>query len=224
MVLFLTALGISWADEFKYDKIYENALGYTVVVTIETEVSFGTQATEMENRSIGTIVDSHGLVIFDGRPIDSDNPFSSMTGILVNTEPKKIKVETTDGQTYEAEYIGIDRYTKLGFCRIADDKKNDFKFLRFSRRDNIKIGEMLMSLMLLPRFVSPPFSADIGMVSAIVDQPEEFILTIGFNEMEIASVLYDSTGAAIGVLGFLDNPGNAGFGTGMMNGCPQIED
>ena len=216
LILALTLTCSLSARDYDYDRILKSAEKYVVEVTIQTEISFGTQTTEVESRGIGTIVTPDGMIVFDGRPIDSDDPFSTMTGMQVSAEPTKIKIKFFDGRTYEAEFIGVDRFTKLGFARIITEKKTKFDYIEFQDRKKFQIGDILISLMLLPEYVKPPLAVNVGMVTALLTEPEKFILTIGFNELELVSVLYDSTGAAVGMLGFMTNPNLAGMSAGQM--------
>lgn len=223
LILIFALAGSVSAKDFDYDGILKDAKKYVVAVTIQTEVSFGTQNTEMETRSIGTVVTEDGMVVFDGRPIDSDDPFSTMTGMQVSATPTKIEVKFFDGATYDAEFIGVDRFTKLGFARIKEDKK--FDYLGFDQKRKLRVGDMLIGMMLLPEYVEPPLSIDVGMVTALLTEPEKFTLTIGFNELEMFTVLYDSTGSAVGMLGNMTNPNLASMnGSQMMNPFGGFED
>ena len=207
---------LAFAYDFDYDSISKAAAQYTVIVDIEVEVSFGTQSTEMKSRMLGTIVSPDGLIIFDGNPINADDPFSVMSGMQVNVEPKKIEITLMNDRVYQAEYIGIDQFTRLGFCKIIPEengKKEKFKFLKLTKRDDYKIGEMVTVYLLLPNYVMPPLAADVGMISAIIEEPERFVLTVGFSELEAASVIYDMAGDAVGILVRLSNQGQSEFGS-----------
>jgi len=221
--IMIVPAGSVLAYDFDYEKISADAYEYMVIIDIEVEVSFGTQSTEMKNRTLGTIVSPDGLVIFDGNPINQDDPFSVMSGMQVNIEPKKIEITLMDERIYQAEFIGIDQFTKLGFCRIISENKEKFKYLKLKKRDGFTVGEMLTAFILLPNYVAPPLAVDVGMVSAIINEPEEFVLTVGFNELEAASVLYDTSGAAVGLLVRLSDQGQAEFGSAS-NGFVSIED
>ncbi|UCD95110.1 MAG: PDZ domain-containing protein [Candidatus Zixiibacteriota bacterium] len=213
------------AQSFDFNKLYNSASEYTVAVNLIIEVSFGTQTTEGKSRGIGTIVSRDGLVMFDGTAIDSDDPFSLMAGMQVSAEPKSIEISMMDGTKYTAEFIGVDRFTKIGFCRINRDIETTFKYLRFKQRKNFSVGEWLAMYTLLPEYVNPQLAADIGLVSANIAEPESYVLTVGFNELGITSVLYDTAGTAVGVLGKLDNPALTGFDASrMMESFSQIED
>ncbi|UCD16712.1 MAG: PDZ domain-containing protein [Candidatus Zixiibacteriota bacterium] len=223
-ILLLIAGTIS-AQNFNVERIQRSAMAYTVSVDLEVEVSFGIQSTDAKYRAIGTVVSADGLVIFDGSDIDSDDPFSQLAGMQVNAEPKSIEVSFMDGTRYPADFIGIDRFTKVGFCRITAENPTKFTFLEFAQRNDIRVGDWFLTFMLLPEFVSPSLGSDIGMVSALLTEPEEFILTVGFNDLEIGSVLYDTNGTAIGILGELLNPAMAGMSPSqMMESFSQMED
>lgn len=225
LMIVLLSFGTLSAQNFNFDKIYGEASQYTVAVNLVIEVSFGTQTTEAKNRGIGSIVGSDGLVMFDGTPIDSDDPFSIMSGMQVSANPKSIEVVMMDGTKYPAEFIGIDRFTKIGFCRIISEDKKKFPSVKFKDRKSFRVGEWLALYTLLPEYVSPQLGADIGLVSANINEPEQFILTAGFNELEITSILYDTSGAPVGILGDLENPALSGFDASrMMESFSNMED
>jgi len=225
LMTFLLAVGSLSAQNFDFDKIYSKADKYTVAVNVVIEVSFGTQTTDAENRGIGSIVSADGLVIFDGTPIDSEDPFSIMSGMQISAEPKSMEVVMMDGTRYTAEYIGIDRFTKIGFCRITPEEKTTFPFVEFKKRESFRVGEWLALYTLLPEYVTPQLGADVGLISANIVEPEEFVLTAGFNELEVTSVLYDSLGIPVGVLGDLENPALSGFdASSMMESFSSMED
>jgi serine protease Do len=206
-------LGTSAANalQFDFERIEKEAREYTVTVDARIEISFGRQSTEALSRKLGAVVDESGLIVFDGADVNSDDPFSLMSGMTVNAEPKSIEVEFMDGRKYPAEYIGIDRFTKLAFCRIKAGEKAKFRAVDFKKRDDFQIGDWLATFLQLPKFISPPVAADVGMVSAIIESPERFVFIVGFSEFEIGSILYDSTGEPIGILGSLEDAALSGF-------------
>ncbi len=223
--ILLICAGQTVAQNFDFASLDKKIKKYAVSVNIVAEVSFGTQTTEVKSRGIGTIVTTDGLVMFDGTPINSDDPFSVMSGVQISAEPKSIEIIMMDGSKYNAEYIGIDRFTRLGFCRIINEKNATFKPIKFYNRENYNLGEWLALYMLLPEFVTPMLGVDIGLVSANIVEPEEIVLTVGFNELQLASVLYDTDGHAVGVLGNLENPALSGFNaSAMMESFSQMND
>lgn len=203
LIISLTAVA-AIGQNFDFERINKKAFDYTVAVNIKLEVSFGTQTSDAQIRGIGTIVTRDGLVIFDGSPLDDDSPFSMMSGMQMDIKPTSIEIVKSDGTRYPADYIGVDRFTKLGFCRITSETPLEFKPVSFSHRRDYRVGEWLAAYLLLPEFVSPLLASDVGMISALIQVPDQFVFTVGFNEMELGSVLYDSAGYPIGVLGLLD--------------------
>jgi len=225
ITLVLLIAGSLSAQNFDFDKIYNASEKYTVSVDLVIEVSFGTQTTEAKSRGIGSIVSEDGLVMFDGTSINSDDPFSTMAGMQISAEPNSIEITMMDGTKYSADFIGVDRFTKMGFCKIITDDNRKFDFVKFQKRNKFIVGEWLALYYLLPDFVNPGLGADVGLISANIKEPEDFVLTVGFNSMQLTSVLYDSTGRAVGVLGNLENPAMSGFDTGrMMESFSQMDD
>ncbi len=212
------------AQDFDFQAMEKEAADYLVTVEVQIEVSFGMQTNEHEQRLLGTFVTEDGLLIFDGGFISDNNPMSSMSSFAFKSTPTRIEVTTSDGETYDAEYVGVDRDTRIGFARImgADDTK--FKPVEFVSGRKFKVGDWLASYMLLPEFVTPSLAVEIGMVSALATTPEEFALTGGFNGMEITSVLFDTDLKPVGVLGMLNDPSesDADLG-GLMDSYGQFE-
>ncbi len=194
------------AQNFDFSKIETQVNAYTVIIEIQIEVSFGTNSSDQEERYLGTVVSEDGLIIFDGTDLASDNLFSSYSGVTVKTTPTKIGVTTLDGLLYEAEYLGFDRFTKVGFLKIKTPEGVRFKPIKFSKQHQFKVGEWLALYMMMPEFVSPPMAADIGMVSSLIQSPEVFPLTVGFNALQLTAVLYNSAYEPVGILGNMMDP------------------
>ncbi|MCH8027896.1 MAG: PDZ domain-containing protein [candidate division Zixibacteria bacterium] len=185
---------------------------------MQIEVSFGINTSDQEERYLGTIVTEDGLVIFDGTDIASDNMFSSFSGLTVKTTPTKIEIITLDGISYDGKLLGFDRFTKLGFINILAEDNEKFTPVKFNKHHEFRIGEWLALFMLMPEFITPSLSADIGMVSNLVESPEPFPLTVGFNSMQLASVLFNESLEAVGILGTLMDPSSGSANGGSMMG------
>ncbi|MEW6050742.1 MAG: PDZ domain-containing protein [Candidatus Zixiibacteriota bacterium] len=212
-------LGVSQrgaAQNFEFDRLQQMVREFTVIMKIKVEISMGMQTNEQEQRVLGTVVSEDGLVVFDGSFLSTEHPFAAMSGFTMKTTPTKIEVSTFAGKKYSAEFVGIDRFTKLGFARITGDTAGRFKPVRFTSNLQFKVGSWLALYMLLPEFVNPPIAADIGMISTIVEQPERFPLTVGFNPTEMAGVLFDDQLVPVGVLGALMDPGSVNTDAGGM--------
>ena len=182
-VLLLLAPVTGSAQSFDFTRLEAAAKNYTVILDIKIDVSFGMQSTEQEQRSLGTIVSEDGMILFDGSMLASEQMLSSMAGMNIKTTPSRIEVLTLDGKKYKAEYVGVDRFTKFGFCKITDAGSTKFSPVKFVNNPSFKTGSWVALYMLLPEFVTPPIAADIGMISTYVQKPEQFALTVGFNTM-----------------------------------------
>ena len=211
LTLVLGLVGLMAADsgaqihEFNFDKLESQIKPYTVILDVQVEFSFGTQSNEHEQRLLGTIVSEDGLVVFDGGLLREENPLVPSFGFSFRATPKRIDVTTLDGTEYSAEYIGVDRFTRLGFARITGGPEK-FKPIKFVPVDRFIVGDWLATYTLLPEYVEPSLSADVGMIGAIITTPEDFPLTVGFNSLEFASVLYDKDLKPVGLLGELSDP------------------
>ncbi|UCG62941.1 MAG: PDZ domain-containing protein [Candidatus Zixiibacteriota bacterium] len=208
----------SYSQNFDFEKLGQAIKGYTVVIDMKLEISFGVHVNEQEDRLLGTIVSSDGLVLFDGASLATDNSSSSFAGFSIRTKPTNIEVTTLDGRSFTGEYVGVDRYTKIGFLRIEGVGPDEFVPITFTTTQKFNTGRWLALFMLLPEFVSPPLAVDVGMISTIVESPEYFPLTVGFSSLQIASVLFNEALQPVGVLGQLEDPAVSGIDPGgMMN-------
>jgi len=210
------------AQEFDFQKLQQAAEKYTVIVNIKIEVSFGMHSTEQEERYLGTIVSEDGLVIFNGAALAGESPMPSFAGYSLKTTPTRIEVVTMDDRTYEAEFIGADRFTRIGFLKITGAEGEKFEPVRFATGQSFEVGNWFTFYMLMPEFISPPLSVDIGMISNIVTSPEFFPLTVGFNQLQATSVLYNIDLAPVGVLGGLINPTESMDQGGLLESFGQI--
>lgn len=208
IILTVAPTGDAAAQNFDFESLNKKTEQFIVIMDMKMEISFGIQTNEQKQRMLGTIVSEDGLVIFDGSFLWNDNLFSAVSGITIKTTPIELSVTTLGGEEYKAEYIGVDRFTQLGFAKIVGA---DLKFhpVKFESNYTFTVGSWVALYMLLPDFVEPPIGADIGMISTIVEAPEKFALTVGFGPPEVSSVLFDSKGNIVGVLGNLMDPSQA---------------
>lgn len=215
--------GRAKAQSFDFETLQENIKAYSVVVDMKIEISFGIHTNEQEDRYLGTIVSEDGLIMFNGAALAGDAAFSSFSGFSVKTTPVSIEVTTLDGRRYLADYIGVDRFTRIGFLKIIADPSETFTPIKFVEPNEFKVGSWLALYMLLPDFVTPPLAADVGMISSVVSSPEFFPLTVGFNALQITSVLFSEALEPVGVLGMLNDPSAATVdATGMLESFDQF--
>jgi len=200
------------AQSFDFQQLRQRANEFSVVVDLELQISFGAHSTEQQGKYLGTIVTGDGLVIFDGSDLLSDNALSAYSGFDVKTNPLNIEMVTMDGRHFSAEYVGVDRYSRLAFARIITEEPTEFPAVVFTDQQHFKVGDWLALFMLLPDFIQPSLAADIGMLSVMVESPEPFPLTIGFSPLQLTSVLFSEAGEPVGILGTLLNPSDANGG------------
>jgi len=193
------------AQNFDFEQLEKKIRDYTVIVEIKIEFSFGMHTNEQEERQLGTIVSEDGLIMFNGTSLSSDATFSSFAGVTIKTTPTRIDIFSLEGDRYEGEFIGVDRFTKIGFVKILKAEKK-FTPIKFKTEKKFQTGDWLALYMMLPEFITPPLAADVGMLSTIVKSPENFPLTVGFNALQVTSVLYDEDLQPVGVLGSLMDP------------------
>ena len=212
LVLIFVAAAIpqpATAQQFDFPKIEKMLHDYTVILDIKVELSFGMQTNEQEQRMLGTIVTSDGLVIFDGSGLDFEHPFASMSGASFKAKPTRIDITTLDGKEYTGEYLGVDRYTRIGVLRINNPDNVKFTPVRFAKNQQFQVGHWVALYMLLPNAVEPPIGADVGMLSAMIKTPESFPLTVGFSDLQLTSVVFNEDLRPVGVLGRLMDPATA---------------
>ncbi len=215
LILLVSAPPVS-SQNFDFSKLEPQVSAYTVIVEVQIEVSFGINSSDQEERYLGTIVSDDGLVVFDGTDLASDNLFSSFSGVTVKTTPTKVGVTTLDGLHYDGEFLGYDRFTKVGFLKIISPQEKHFSPIKFNKHHQFRVGEWLALYMIMPDFVSPPLAADIGMVSSLIESPEPFPLTVGFNAMQLTAVLYNSAYEPVGMLGNMMDPASSSADMGGM--------
>lgn len=201
-----TAESFVHAQSFDFERLESIVKEYTVFLKVQVEFSFGIQTNEHEQRLLGTVVTKDGLVMFDGSFLSDNNPFAPVSGFTFRSTLTRIEITTFDEKKYEAEYVGVDRFTRIAFARIRSDGGEQFKPIKFVKDHKFKVGDWLGVFLLLPEFVQPPLAADMGMISTLIETPEEFPLTIGFSSLEMASVLFDEQLNPVGLLGSLADP------------------
>jgi len=205
--------GKAQAQYFDFESLREITRPFTVVIDMKLELSYGIHTSDQHERYLGAIVTEDGLVLFNGTALGG-NALTAFSPVSIKTTPTKIEVTTLDGKKYDGKYLGVDRFTQIGFIRIVGNE--NFTPVKFPTGRTFRIGEWLTLYMLLPEFVNPPLSADVGMVSSVVKSPEYFPLTVGFSPLQMASVMFDENLEPVGVLGVLPDPSRASTGVGGM--------
>jgi len=202
------------AQQFDFVRLQKKVAEHTVVVDMELEISFGIHSSEQRERYLGAVVTADGLVMFNGGDLSGAGLMAEMPGISITATPTSAEVSTLDGDSYDGEYLGVDRFTGIAFLRIVGAPEGAFQPVKFKDRREFEVGEWLALYMLLPEFIDPPIAADIGMVSSMIQTPDRFPLTVGFHPLQMTSVLFDQNLEPVGVLGTLIDPSAAGRDAG----------
>jgi serine protease Do len=200
---------------FDFAKIEKQVRQFSVIVDIRVELSFGTQTEEQKLRLLGTIINDSGLIIFNGEGL-SDESGPSMSGMTMKIRPTRLTAKTLDGKEYSGEFLGVDRFTHIGFGQLKAAEGARFTPVRFAANPRFEVGSWLGLYMLLPEFANPPLAADVGMISAQIESPEKFTLTMGLGPAQATSILFDRTYTPVGVVGSLPDPSAASSDAGGM--------
>ena len=196
----------SQAQNFDFEYLLPKAREYTVFINAKVAISLGSETHETKSRGLGTVLTSDGLVMFNSSLVE----FGGFYGGGANSDVLSIRVSTVNGKEFEAEWLGSDRYSGIGFCKVRKTDSWKSGHIKFQKQSAFKIGDWMALFFPLPEHVNPNLAADIGMVSALLEKPERFPLLVGFSEGQLFSPLYDTTGAAVGVLGRAASPSSRG--------------
>ena len=200
---------------FDFAKIEKQVRQFTVIVDIRVELSFGSQTEEQKMRLLGTIIDESGLVIFDGEGL-SDETVPTLSNITMKIRPTRLTARTLDGREFSGEFLGVDRFTHIGFGQLKAANGEKFTPVKFATNPQFVIGSWLGLYMLLPEFANPPLAADVGMIAAQIETPEKFTLTMGLSSAQAMSVLFDRNYTPVGVVGSLPDPSASSSDAGGM--------
>lgn len=206
VLIFFGSTSLVSAQNFDFKKLGKKAEKYTVIVNATVSVSMGSEPFESKVRGLGIVVNERGLVIIDAQLIDFSSGLSSIYGGSSSFEVVRMYVQTLDGQKFPAKWLGSDRFSGVGFCQIDAAKSGMFDYVTFRSRNDFRVGEWVALFFLLPDYVNPPLAADVGMITAVLTEPEISPLLVGFSETQTNSVIYDERGDAVGVLGPIANP------------------
>ena len=113
-----------------------------------------------------------------------------ITNAHVIEDSTKIVVTFLDGRSYNAQIIGVDKYTDIGVIKVNADLKL-LHPLSLGDSSNLQVGEPITA-------IGNPFGLSGSMTSGIVSQMERLLPSAGFSIPDVIQ-----TDAAI-------NPGNSG--------------
>lgn len=155
-----------------YDKI-DRVL---VTVDYKAEMTYMGESEDIEGRVIGLSVGPDGLIIFDGTTLGTGAHFASDgTGMPRVEKPTSVTITDWAGKTYEAEFIGVDQYSSIAFCRLPDSAKNAIAPAVFDQAE-LNLGDKVLVFWMLPENFQPRFQLTEASVTTVLTQPERYYL------------------------------------------------
>jgi len=199
LFLVFLLIPIAASADINRQDIYDKIDKLLVTVDYKAEMTFMGQSEDIEGRVLGISTGPDGLVIFDGTTLGSGFNFGGAMGSPRVEKPKSLKVTDYQGNTYEAEFIGIDQYSSIAFCRLPDSARGsigqaDFKY------DQLALGDDVYIFWLLPENYSPRFQMGTTEITGVLSQPEPFFLTGELTSEFVLAPVVSLSGDIIGVI------------------------
>ncbi|HSG98630.1 MAG TPA: hypothetical protein VLB27_01185, partial [candidate division Zixibacteria bacterium] len=160
------------AQNFDFKRLQSQAEQFTVIVKATVSMSMGSEPFESKIRGLGLVVRDDGLVMIDATLVDFGSGMSAYYGSAAGFDVFNMTVEFLDGREFSAEWLGADPFNGLGFLKVTNGD-HQFKTVEFADRSDFRVGEWVSLFYLLPENVSPPLGADVGMITALLEEPEK---------------------------------------------------
>jgi len=157
--------------------LYDKVNRMLVTVKYKAEITFMGQSDDIEGRVIGLSVGHDGMIIFDGTTLGTGSSFADNSfGSPRVDKPKWLKVTAANDKTYDAQFIGVDPYSSIAFCRLPDSAKNAIEAATFEKSD-LRLGDELNVFWMLPEDYQPRFQMTQPPITNILEKPEKYYLT-----------------------------------------------
>jgi serine protease Do len=153
--------------------IYQRFNRALVSVEFKTEMTILGQSEDLEERVLGISLGKDGLVLFDGSMLRMA-PGLMASGHRVE-KPKVIMIHTFDDREYDAEYIGLDNFSGIAFCRLPEEARGQVETVSFEK-ENLEVGSGLYFFWMLPENFEPRFQMAQTEVTGILSKPEKYFL------------------------------------------------
>jgi len=178
-----------------------------VTVEYKSQMTFMGQSDDIEGRVIGLSVGHDGLIIFDGSGLDGSHFGIEAFGAPRVEKPKVIKITDYKDKSYDAEFIGVDDYSSIAFCRLPDSVRGNFATADFQSVD-LKLGNPIYVFWMLPKGYDPRFQMTESAITAILNKPEKYYLTGELPPEFMMAPVMTETGQLIGVVTSVENSDN----------------
>ncbi len=186
------------AGERDYRKAFDKMDRHLVTVEYKAEMNFMGQTEDIEGRVPGIIVQGN-MVIFDGTTLGAGGMNTDMFGSPRVEKPKSLKITDHNNKTYDAEFIGVDDYSSIAFCRLPDSAMGKVVPAEFKQID-LKLGTELFVFWMLPKYYQPRFQIAQTVVTAELEKPEKYFLTGELSQDFIMSAVVSRKGELVGVI------------------------
>lgn len=180
-----------------------------VLVTVEykSQMTFMGQSDDIEGRVIGLSVGHDGLVIFDGSGLGGSNFGIEAFGAPRVDKPKIVKVTDYRDMSFDAEFIGVDDYSEIAFCRLPDSARGQLETTAFQSAD-LKLGTPIHVFWMLPKGYNPRFQMTESAITAVINKPEPYYLTGELPPEFLMAPVVTETGQLVGVVTNVENSDN----------------
>jgi serine protease Do len=203
-------------------KIYDAVDRVLVTVEYKAEMTFMGRSDDIEGRVSGLSVQPQGMIIFDGTSLGAGSHFGVdiMGGPRVE-KPKSLKVTDYKGNTFDAEFIGVDQFSSIAFCRLPDSVKDKIEAAEFSKTD-LELGEKIFIFWVLPDGFEPRFQMTQTVITNILSRPEKYYLTGELTTDFVMTPVVTTAGDLAGVITPINRNGSssAPFDVGESFGTP----
>ncbi len=178
----------------------------TVRVVTKTEIRFGPQSQESENRTAvqGVVVDKDGLVLISNTTFNPPMPGGAQ-GLEIKVTPVEFGVIFgNEEKEYPARLVAKDSKVQIAFLQIDDLEGKEIAPIDFSKGAKPAVGSRVASVSRLGKgFDYAPFFS-LGRIAAAVKKPRRAWLTAG-NVGGPGSVVFSPEGQVVGVLTILES-------------------
>lgn len=187
-------------DNNRQQEVFDKINEVLVTVKYKAEMNFMGQVDDIQGRVLGISVGYDGMIIFDGTTIGTGTHFGSdVAGAPRVEKPKSLVVTDYLGNSYEAEFIGVDQYSSIAFCRLPDSVRDDMAAAEFQDMD-FGLGDEVFVFWMLPENYKPRFGMASTRFTGILEKPEKFYLTGELTSDFIMSPVATADGKLIGVI------------------------
>ncbi|MEZ5359969.1 MAG: PDZ domain-containing protein [Candidatus Zixiibacteriota bacterium] len=198
LVVTLCLASSLWAEKEDFQKVFKKVNPHLVTVEYKAEMNFMGQSEDIEGRVPGIIIEGN-MVIFDGTSLGAGHFNTDMFGTPQVDKPKSLKITDYKDVTYDAEFIGVDDYSSIAFCRLPDSAKNKVEPAEF-KDVGLELGQDVFIFWMLPKTYLPRFQMSETVVTAVLEKPEKFYLFGELSQDFIMAPVVTEDGEMAGVI------------------------